>query len=230
MTKTALITGGTRGIGLGLVANLSVDHDVATTYNTTPPQTDTDVFAIKADLSQPETAQQVIDQTIARFGRIDILINNAGHVAETPVDTLDLAAYRQTFEVNLFAPMALLTAALPHLQPGASVVNISSINARLPALAAPAYSASKAALETWTKGTAKVLGPRGIRVNAVAPGAIERPETPRPQDLLDLFLKDTALNRPGTPQDIAGAVRFLCSDDASFITGEVLTVSGGYRL
>jgi NAD(P)-dependent dehydrogenase (short-subunit alcohol dehydrogenase family) len=108
--------------------------------------------------------------------------------------------------------------------------NISSINARLPALAAPAYSASKAAVETWTKGTAKVLGPRGIRINAIAPGAIERPEAPRPPELIDVFVKDTALGRPGVPQDIASAVRFLCSDAASFITGEVLTVSGGYRL
>lgn len=228
MQKIALITGGTRGIGLGIAANLATDHTVAVTYNTTPP--DMDVFAIQADLSQPENAQQIIDKVIDRFGRLDVLINNAGLVTDTPVETLDLAAYRQTFEVNLFAPMALLTAALPHLQPGACVVSISSVNARLPALAAPAYSASKAALETWTKGMAKVLGPRDIRVNAIAPGAIERPESPRPQELLDLFLKDTALNRPGTPKDIASAVRFLCSDAASFITGEVLTVSGGYRL
>lgn len=228
MQKIALITGGTRGIGAGIAAELAPDHTIATTYNTTPPTGD--IFAIKADLSDPDTAHSVIDQVIARFGQLDILINNAGFVAETPVDTLDLDAYRRTFEVNLFAPMALLTAALPHLKPGACVVNISSINARLPALAAPAYSASKAALETWTKGTAKVLGPKGIRINAIAPGAIERPDSPRPQDLIDLFVKDTALGRHGTPQDIAGATRFLCSDAASFITGEVLTVSGGYRL
>ena len=198
MQKVALITGGTRGIGAGIATDFATDHSVAVTYNTTPPASD--VFAIQTDLSKPEHATEVIKQVTAKFGRLDILINNAGYVAETPVETLDLDGYRQTFEVNLFAPMALLTAALPHLKPGAAVVNISSINARLPALAAPAYSASKAALDTWTKGTAKVLGPRGIRVNAVAPGATERPESPRPQELLDLFLKDTALGRAGTRQ------------------------------
>lgn len=226
--KVVLVTGGTRGIGKGIVDELREDHVVAATYNTTPPRED--VVAIQANLAQPEAAGHVINSVISQFGRLDAIVNNAGHIAETPVEDLDLAAYRQTFEVNLFAPMALLTAALPHLKPGASVVNISSVNARLPALTAPAYSASKAALETWTKGTAKALGPKGIRLNAIAPGAIERPESPRPQDLQELFLKDTALGRLGTPQDIAGAVRFLLSDAGSFITGEVLTVAGGYRL
>lgn len=226
--KVALITGGTRGIGAGIAADLATDHTIAVTYNTTAPTTDT--FAIQANLAKPETAADVIAQVIARFGKLDILINNAGYVTETPTETLDLSAYRHTFEVNLFAPMALLTAALPHLQTGASVINISSVNARHPALTAPAYSASKAALETWTQGTAKALGPKGIRLNCIAPGAIERPEAPRPQDVQDLFLQDTALPRLGTPQDIASAVRFLSSDAASFITGEVLTVSGGFRL
>lgn len=226
--KVALVTGGTRGIGAGIAAELAADHTIALTYNTTAPTDDT--FAIHADLSRPETATDVIEQVIARFGKLDVLINNAGYIAETPTETLDLDSYRQTFEVNLFAPMALLTAALPHLQSGANVINISSVNARHPALTAPAYSASKAALETWTQGTAKALGPKGIRLNCIAPGAIERPESPRPQDVQDLFLQDTALPRLGTPQDIASAVRFLASDAASFITGEVLTVSGGFRI
>lgn len=226
--KVALITGGTRSIGAGIAANLAADHNIAVTYNTTAPTDDT--FAIHADLSRPETTTDVIEQVIARFGKLDVLINNAGYIAETPTETLDLDSYRQTFEVNLFAPMALLTAALPHLQSGASVINISSVNARHPALTAPAYSASKAALEIWTQGTAKALGSKGIRLNCIAPGAIERTECPRPQDVQDLFLQDTALPRLGTPQDIASAVRFLASDAASFITGEVLTVSGGFRI
>ena len=228
MEKVVLITGGTRGIGLGIAENLRTDHSVVVSYNTTAPADD--VACIQADLSQPECAERVIAEVIDQHGRLDILINNAGYVAETPIETLDLAAYRRTFEVNLFAPMALVTAALPYLKPGDCVVNISSINARLPALSAPAYSASKAAVDTWTRGVAKMLGPKGIRVNAVAPGAIERDESPRPQELIDIFAKDTALTRHGVPGDIAGAVRFLCSDAASFITGETLTVSGGYRL
>ena len=92
------------------------------------------------------------------------------------------------------------------------------------------YGASKAALDLWTRGTAKELGPRGIRVNAVAPGAVNTPEQPRDAALTQAFTEQTALGRLATPQDIASAVRYLSSDAAAAITGEVLTVSGGYRL
>ena len=136
----------------------------------------------------------------------------------------------RAFDVNVMANNSLLTAALPHLKPGASVVAISSVNARLPTRGAALYSASKAALDTWIRAMAKELGPQGIRVNGVAPGAIEIPEAPRDPDMVDAFVGMTALGRIGTPDDIAAAVRFLCSDAASFVTGEILTVSGGYRL
>lgn len=119
---------------------------------------------------------------------------------------------------------------MPHLKPGACVVNISSVNAELPPKGAAIYGASKAALNLWTRGMAKELGARGIRVNAIAPGAINIAEEPRTDELTELFVQDTALGRIGTPTDIARAVRFLASEEASFITGEVLTVSGGYRL
>ena len=134
------------------------------------------------------------------------------------------------FDVNVLSAHRMLTAALPHLAAGSSVVAISSVNARLPAQSAVLYSASKAALDTWVRGTAKNLGPKGIRVNAVAPGATEIPESPRPEELVALFRDLTALGRVGTPQDIARVVRFLASDAAQFITGEVIAASGGYRL
>jgi 3-oxoacyl-[acyl-carrier protein] reductase len=132
--------------------------------------------------------------------------------------------------VNLLAAQSLLSAALPHLTPGAAIVNISSVNALLPARGAALYSASKAALNLWTRAMAKELGPRQIRVNAVAPGAVNIPDEPRSDEMAAVFTKDTALGRLASPDDIARAVRFLASDQASFITGEVLTVSGGYRL
>ncbi|NNE54009.1 MAG: SDR family oxidoreductase, partial [Sulfitobacter sp.] len=155
---------------------------------------------------------------------LDVIVNNAGALLTDAEDK----GLNQT--VNVAAPMALLDAALPHLQRSASVINISSVNARLPAMGALSYSASKAALEIWTRGAAKTLGPKGIRVNAIAPGAIERPESPRPPDLVKAFVEMTALGRSGVPEDIAKVVRFLASDAAGFITGEVITVSGGYRL
>ena len=110
------------------------------------------------------------------------------------------------------------------------MISVSSVNAELPPKGAVAYGASKAALNNWTRAMAKELGPRGIRVNAVAPGAIERPEAPRPEELLKLFVDLTALGRAGVPEDIAKVVRFLAGDGAGFITGEIITVSGGYRL
>ena len=234
MARVALVTGAARGIGRAIATDLGGDHDLAFTYNSSDPgpllADRPEALAIRADLSDPGCAVEVIEAVIARFGRLDVLVNNAGAVEMTPLDSSDLDTHRRIHEVNVLAPMALLAAALPHLQPGAAVVNISSVNAVLPPRDAAAYGASKAALNLWTQGAAKELGPRGIRVNAVAPGAIERVESPRPPELIEAFVKDTALGRTGTPEDIAQAVRFLASDAASFITGEVLTVSGGYRL
>ncbi|MGV6847576.1 MAG: SDR family NAD(P)-dependent oxidoreductase [Marinibacterium sp.] len=228
--RVALVTGAARGIGRAIAADLARDHDVAITWNTTRPDALPDLFAVNADLSDPDKAAAVIGAVIDRFGRLDVIVNNAGAIGTTPCDTFDPGAYRAVFDVNCLAPAALLAAALPHLARGAAVVSISSVNAVLPPKDAAAYGASKAALNLWTRAMAKELGPRGIRVNAVAPGAINTPEAPRPPDLTQVFVDMTALGRIGTPDDIARAVRFLASDQADFITGEVLTVSGGYRL
>lgn len=228
--RVALITGAARGIGRGIVADLATDHDIALTYlGTDPAQVladAPDALAIRADLTEPDAPEDVIAQVLKRFGRIDVLVNNAGLVANDS----DINAVTDIMAVNMTAPIALFNAALPHLKPGSCVVNISSVNAVFPAMSAAAYSASKAALNTWTRAAAKIHGPKGIRVNAVAPGAIELPESPRPADLVAQFVDLTALGRVGQPDDIAKAVRFLSSEDASYITGEVLTVSGGYRL
>ena len=124
---------------------------------------------------------------------------------------------RAMLDINLLAPGMLLAAALPYLKSGASVINISSGNAVLPPRGAAIYGASKAALNLWTRGMAKELGPKGIRVNAVAPGATNLPEAPRSPELTQLFVNDTALGRIGTPLDVARAVRFLAGDDAGFI-------------
>lgn len=232
--RVALITGGARGIGRAIACDLADDHHVAITYNKTNPvqllSKRPDIFAIHADLVDPTVAQSVIQQIITKFGRLDVLVNNAGLVNLNTPEANNFEAISQIFNVNVIAPMALLAASLPHLTSGASVVNISSTNAILPAMGASGYSASKAALNTWTRGMAKELGPRGIRVNAVAPGATEREEAPRPPELIAKFVELTALGRSGTPDDIAKAVRFLATDASNFITGEILNVNGGYKL
>ncbi len=228
MNPVALVTGGARGIGRAIAEELATDHALAITYNRSSPDAVVERFpetlAIQADLRQHENASSIVGQIIDRFGRLDVILNNAGAVA------MDDQGFADTFEVNLGAPKALLDAALPHLQPGACVINISSVNATLPAMGAVGYSASKAALNTWTRGMAKTLGPLGIRVNGIAPGAIEREDAPRPPELLQKFVDMTALGRAGVPEDIAKVARFLASDAAGFITGETLVVSGGYRL
>lgn len=231
MRKTVLITGGARGIGRCIAEGFAADHDVAVVWRSNGPDRLSDgIHDIQADLSKTDSCQHVVDEVIARFGRLDVIVNNAGLIQSTPLEAFERQVARDILDVNLLAPAELLAAALPHLKAGAAIVNISSVNAVLPPKGAVIYGASKAALNLWTKAMAKELGAQGIRVNAVAPGAINIPEAPRSTELTELFVDQTALGRIGTPDDIAGAVRFLASDQSGFITGEILTVSGGYRL
>ncbi len=229
--RTALVTGGARGIGRAIAEDLSKDHNVALQFNRTKPDwAGSDFLTIQADLTTPDAAETIIQKTKERFGQIDVLVNNAGLVAPSPLDTFSAEEYLRIFQVNGLAPHALLSAALPFLGSGAAIVNISSVNAVLPPKGASLYGASKAALELWTRGAAKELGPHGIRVNAVAPGAIDVSDAPRDEALRQAFIEMTALGRLGTVQDVASVVRFLVSESASFITGETIVVSGGYRL
>lgn len=229
--RVALVTGGARGIGRAAALALLQDHLVAITYHTTKPVGLPDgILAIQADLAKPGSHGKVIQAVLDQFGRIDVLVNNAGALALSSLEEVDLEACGAMFDVNVLAPYGLLAAALPHLGMGSAVINISSVNAVLPPRGASLFGASKAALELWTRGMAKELGTRGIRVNGVAPGAIDVEDAPRSVELRKLFIAETALGRLGTPDDIAAVVGFLASDQAGFMTGEVLTVSGGYRL
>lgn len=231
MTRTVVVTGGSRGIGLAIAENFAADHNVAIVWNSTPPaDLPNSVYALQSDLTSPGSCQECIEKVIKKFGQLDVIVNNAGFSQITPVEEFDASACRAILDVNLLVPNDLLSAAMPHLRSGASIVNISSINAVLPPKSAAIFGASKAALNLWTRAMAKELGSHGIRVNAVSPGAVNVPDKPRPTELIDLFVKDTALGRIAEPEDIARVVRFISSEDAGFITGEVVTVSGGYRL
>ena len=231
MSRTVLITGGAKGIGFAIAEEFTKDHNVAIVWNTEPPK---DILAgvhlIQADLTKEGSCAAVIENVVAHFGRLDVIVNNAGLVRMTPLDDFDADAQRAILDLNLLVPGELLACAMPHLKSGASIVNISSVNATMPPKDAAIYGASKAALNLWTKAMAKELGPVGVRVNAVAPGAIAVAHNPRSPEQTAFFVKETALGRPGQPNDIAPVVRFLSSNAARFITGEILTVSGGYRL
>lgn len=230
--RSVLITGGARGIGAAIVADLRGDHDVTLHYHSTLPDAAAaeGCAVVQGDLTDPATPARLVEAGLARFGRLDVIVHNAGDIAMSPLETYTPDAYRAMFDVNLFAAQGLLAAALPHLRAGAVMVNISSVNAVLPPMGAAMYGASKAALALWTRGAAKEMGPRGIRINAVARGPIDTAGPTRDARMKQAFVDMTALGRMGVPGDIAAAVRFLIGTAASFISGEVLTVSGGYRL
>ncbi|WP_149789836.1 SDR family NAD(P)-dependent oxidoreductase [Lutimaribacter pacificus] len=231
MPKIALVTGGTYGIGRAISLSLDADCNVAAVWRSSEPQDfPSSIHSIQADLTQPGQCEAVVADVIDTFGALDIIVNNAGFADATPKDKFDADIQNAILNTNLLVPSALLSAAMPHLKPGASIINISSVNAVLPPNGASIFGASKAALNLWTRAMAKELGASGIRVNAIAPGAINIPENPRSPELIDLFVTDTALGRIGTPNDVAKAVAFLASDGAEFITGQILEVSGGYRL
>ncbi len=232
--KVALVTGGARGIGRTIAQDLAKDHDIAFTWHKSPADAAIAdlpaALALQGDLTQALTCATLIDRIITHFGRLDVIVNNAGDVSATPLETHVREDHARLMALHVMAPAALLSAALPHLKRGAAIVSISSVNAVLPPMGAAMYGASKAALNLWTRAMAKELGPKGIRVNAVAPGAVNIPESPRDGALTKQFENMTALGALATPEDIAHGVRFLASQSARAITGEILTVSGGYRL
>ena len=206
MNKVILITGGARGIGRAIADELSRDHCVAITYLTGQKEADefiassADRMATHADLTEIDAPEQIVAQVIKRFGRIDKLVNNAGIVSETSHEDVKPNDHTRIYQANVIAPAAMLAACLPYMQTGSSVLNIASINAASPPAEAGVYGASKAALVAMTIAQAKALGERGIRVNAIAPGAIERDYRPRPADVQEIIRQDSALVRNGIPR------------------------------
>jgi NAD(P)-dependent dehydrogenase (short-subunit alcohol dehydrogenase family) len=171
----------------------------------------------------------VVDDVLAREGRPDSLVNNAAGLEPGPDGSLT-AAHRDMVEVNLTAPVALMGRMRHAMASGGAIVNVSSLNAVRPPEGAALYTATKGGLDAATAAFARELGPLGIRVNAVAPGLVEKEEAPRPAEMVETVVAQTPLGRIGRPGDIAGAVTFLLSEDAAFVTGQVLAVTGGYRL
>lgn len=231
---TALVTGGARGLGAAIVRDLARDHRVVFTYRGAAAPAAAlaaelpGALALPADFADPAVPEALIARTLDATGRLDLLVNAAGTVEEEDPLAFDLASAERQMRINALAPAALMAAAGRLMPAGGAVVNVTSVNATFPPAGAVTYGASKAALENYTRGFAKALGPRGIRVNAVAPGAVERAHAPRSADRLQAFLDETALGALATPEDIAQAVRFLAT--APGVTGTILPVSRGFRL
>jgi 3-oxoacyl-[acyl-carrier protein] reductase len=230
--KSALVTGGSRGIGAAIARELAnAGAAVTLTYKSGKQEAEEIAReiggnAVQADVSDPEAAKQLVDGIDA----LDVLVNNAGLTRDGLIARMPDDDWRAVIDTNLGGVFHTCRAAARGMmrRRGGSIVNISSVVGLHGNPGQTNYSASKAGIIGFTKALARELGVRGVRANVVAPGYIDTRLTDVIADeLKETMLASTPLGRFGTPKDVAGAVRFLCSDEASFITGEVLLVDGG---
>ncbi|MBR1899143.1 MAG: 3-oxoacyl-ACP reductase FabG [Oscillospiraceae bacterium] len=235
--KTALVTGASGGIGRAIAEKLaSQGYTVAVHCNRGIDRAQAlakalSGIAVQADLADASQIEAMAQTVTDAFGHVDVLVNNAGISVTGLLTDIDAAARRELFGVNVLGAIECARALLPGMirRQAGCIVNISSMWGQVGASCEVDYSAAKAALIGFTKALAQETAPSGIRVNCVAPGVIRTPmlNCYDAQTLADLAA-ETPLGRLGTPEDIAGAVAFLCSEDAAFITGQVLGVNGGY--
>jgi 3-oxoacyl-[acyl-carrier protein] reductase len=230
--RTALVTGGSRGIGRAIAAELAdAGATVVIGYRSGAEEAEEVAGeiggrAVQADVSNPEEAQRLVEEA----GDVDVLVNNAGVTRDGLLARMSDEDWRTVLDTNLggtFNTCRAVTRGMMKRRSG-SIVNISSVVGVHGNPGQTNYSASKAGIIGFTKALARELGSRGIRANVVAPGYIStRLTNDLPENLQQAMLASTPLGRFGEPQDVAGAVRFLASDAAAFVTGEVLLVDGG---
>lgn len=183
---------------------------------------------ITLDVTSPDSWAEAVEAAVSRFGRIDVLVNNAGIRALAPVQDMPLVDFQRVMDVNLVGPLLGIQAVVPHMPRGGSIINVSSLNGVSATVNSSAYTTSKFALRGLTKAAALDLGPLGIRVNAILPGVIRTPMIAAiVEDHEDRLAAGLPLGRIGEPMDIASAALFLASDDSAWVSGLDLTVDGG---
>jgi 3-oxoacyl-[acyl-carrier protein] reductase len=242
--KVAVVTGASKGIGAAIAAYFAAEGaKVVVNYATSKEGADKVVkaitdqggiaIAVQADVSNEADVSRLFAETKQAFGALDVLVNNAVHQQYLPIEQASVETFHQHFNVNVLGPVLTIRAALQLFsEQGGSIINISSGASKMPMAGVALYSATKAALDALTVSLSKELGAKNIRVNSILPGATET-EGARSagvtagSDYETLFIAHTPLGRRGQPADIAKAVVFLASDDAAWITGEQISVSGG---
>ena len=239
--KVAVITGGDSGIGRAVaIAYAREGADVLISYlDEHEDAQDTAQYVEKAgrravlvpgDLSQPQQCRDVVARAVEEFGRIDVLVNNAAYqMTHESLEEIPDEEWDHTLATNLSAMFHLCKAALPHLGPGSSIIGSSSVNSDSPNPTLAPYAATKAAIANFSASLAQLLGERGIRVNSVAPGPVWTPLIPstmEPEKVAE-FGANTPLGRPGQPAELAPVYVLLASDEASYVSGARVAVTGG---
>ncbi|AZD22449.1 SDR family oxidoreductase [Pseudomonas chlororaphis] len=239
--KVALITGADSGIGRAVAiafaregADVAIaylnEHEDARETARWVEQAGRQCLLLPGDLAQKAVCDSVVERTVAQFGRIDVLVNNAAYqMTHDEIEDISDSEWCKTFDINITAIFRLCKAALAHMAAGSSIINTSSINSDMPRPTLLAYATTKGAIANFSAGLAQLLGKRGIRVNSVAPGPIWTPliVSTMPEDHVSHFGEQTPLGRPGQPVEVAPLYVLLASDEASYLSGCRYGVTGG---
>jgi NAD(P)-dependent dehydrogenase (short-subunit alcohol dehydrogenase family) len=239
--KIAVITGGDSGIGRAVaiafaregadvVISYLEEHDDAQETARYVEEAGRKAVLVPGDVSQPQHCRDVVARAVEAFGRIDVLVNNAAYqMTRESLEEIPDEEWDHTIATNLSAMFHLCKAALPHLGPGSSIIGSSSVNSDSPNPTLAPYAATKAAIANFSASLAQLLGPRGIRVNSVAPGPVWTPLIPSTMepDKVAEFGENTPLGRPGQPVELAPVYVLLASDEASYVSGARVAVTGG---
>ena len=241
--RVAVVTGGDSGIGRAValafaregadvvLAYLAGEDQDAKTTAGLIEEAGRRAVLVPADLTSEEACQQLVDRTVAEFGRIDLLVNNAAYQMAQPggIEDITTEQFDRVMKTNLYAMFWLCKMALPHMPKGSSIINTSSVQASSPSPELLDYATTKAGIVNFTRGLAMMVAEQGVRVNSVAPGPIWTPLIPAtmPEEKVESFGTETPLGRAGQPAELAPAYVFLASPESSYITGEVIAVTGG---
>jgi len=241
--QVAIVTGASRGIGRGialrfaqegahLVVNYQQNREAAQEVAAAVEALGRQALIVQTDVSRRSEGQRLIQETADFFGRIDILVNNAAILQQKPFEEITDADWEAMFGVCLKGPFILSQEILPHFKTRKQgcIINLASIGGQLGGPKAPHYSAAKAGLICFTKSTARIMAPYGVRVNCISPGLIQTDMSSREIGLLggpEAVGATIPLARVGSPADTAGAAVFLASEDAAYITGQTINVNGG---